>query len=201
MTSNRSGNNRQSPEEEYRSYVWKYFKLHANQRIVLFRFYIIFFSLYALASAHLLITFHREPIREELISITLGIFFILITLIFWFLDTRNRNLIHHAEDYFRDHEAQFGNQHSTKAELNQFEHVCNNAKIFTNEHEKANCGHSGFRHTHCFRMLFALGILLALIFIGFSLYSLCNAHKITDYRIELTKDSTLLEDKINKHQN
>lgn len=182
----RKNRNLMNYEDEYLKYIWKYFSLHANQRIVLFRFYLVFFSLYVLASAHLVGLFHKDTYGEEIISIFLSLFFILISVIFWTVDSRNRNLIHNAEDAFRSREKIFNFQPSD----NGFAECKNTLKIFTIENQNKPCF---MCHTFCFRVIFFSGIILSIIFIGFSFYNMSHNYKTIDYRLELSGEHGVYE--------
>ncbi len=122
---------------------WRYFELHANQRISLFRYYIIFFSLYVTGVGFLLIKSSNLPCKTENEFITIAsIIFILITIIFWLLDCRNRKLIHIAEASLR----KFEDVHSLNLSF----------KIFTKE--KKVSSNTWIRHTCCFSALFIIAI-------------------------------------------
>lgn len=156
-------------EEDYRQIAWNYFKLHANQRIVLFRFYVVFFSLFALVIGHLISEFHFASIYQEWIAIVLSLMFFLITIIFWCLDSRNRYLIHNAEDYFVKYELIFMDK-----KPNRFVDEINTAKIFTKEKNDTRDGKCPIRHRFCFKIIFSIGLMLSVIFIGFSVLSIYN---------------------------
>lgn len=73
-------------------YAWKYFDFHATQRTTMFNFFIIFSGI--IISACL-----RLWIKEKYMLLALASFFgILITWMFIFLERRNEELVHIAED-------------------------------------------------------------------------------------------------------
>ena len=124
-------------------HAWQYFELHAIQRISLIKYYIGLYSLYITASGY--IVFH-DPIvasGDKFIVTILSIFIILITFVFYLLDQRNRDLIHLAEDSLKKYESDFGFERKHK--------IFNKEKDEAEEQQK-------FRHTHCFIMLFSLGV-------------------------------------------
>ena len=84
MTSN-------SSEHEYlRQYIWNYFQVHASQRLTTFHFYILISTV---ITTGFLIVITNTPILALILSIML----ILLSSIFWKLDTRNKQLIRNAE--------------------------------------------------------------------------------------------------------
>jgi hypothetical protein len=176
-------------EERYRRTVWNYFKLHANQRIILFRFYIIFFSLFAIVIGHLISEFHFVSIYQEFIVIVLSIVFILVTVIFWLLDNRNRYFIHNAEAYFKKYEEKFINDPA--ASTNRFIDIENKASIFTQENNDSRDGKCTFRHTACFRFIYLIGIGLSVIFVFFSCYSICHHEDNVYYQIKMITGNNL----------
>lgn len=148
----------------YRKYIWKYFKLHANQRIALFRFYVVFFSLFAYAIAHLIIA-HYPPKKIDLAAILiLSVFFMLITYIFSKLDERNKNLLHNAEDFFEKYEARFNDGNDDPYQLDSLKAT----QVFSREKQASQKDQSGWRHTKCFRWIFIAGGLMSSIFLIYS---------------------------------
>ena len=187
---NHNNKNNKRSEEDYRIITWNYFKLHANQRIQLFRFYIIFFSLFSVVIGHLISEFHFVSSYQELIVILLSLAFLLITVIFWFIDNRNRYLIHNAEAYFVCYEKKFENDNQN----NRFKDVINKAAIFTLEETDKQNGKCNFRHTILFRMIYAIGILLSIIFISFGLYSICHHEDNIYYQIKILKSQDNIQE-------
>ncbi len=77
--------------EHLRQYIWNYFQVHASQRLTTFNFYILISTV--IATGYLIV------IRDmSLLAMILGIILILLSFIFWKLDTRNKQLIRNAED-------------------------------------------------------------------------------------------------------
>jgi hypothetical protein len=128
-------------------HAWRYFELHANQRISLIRYYIIFYSLYLSGCGYLFVQ-HDWIINHSTIIKPLSFVFIIITVIFYILDNRNRTLIHIAEKSLRELEKEMGYQ--------------NPYNIFTVENEPSSQGKT-VGHTDCFRALFILGTITAMI--------------------------------------
>jgi hypothetical protein len=78
---------------DHRDYAWEYFKVHAQQRMSLFNFFVIFSSL---ATTCLVATF-QEKAQAHLVGIGLGVLLLAISFVFWKLDERVRFLVKHAE--------------------------------------------------------------------------------------------------------
>jgi len=147
------------------TYLWKYFELHANQRINLFRFYTIFFAFYLTSSGFLLIQFSKTDTNLKAISIgaiALSIIFLAITFVFHRLDLRNRELIHFSEKALRKFE-KFGKDDSTK--------LSKKFRIFTIENKKST---TCFPHTVCFTILFTIAYLSSIVsIISWGYYLIC----------------------------
>jgi hypothetical protein len=128
------------------NHAWRYFELHACQRISLIRYFVIVLSLYVTGSGYLIAKFKDKSCMEEEGVIFFSMIFIIISIIFWWLDNRNRKLIHIAEDSLREYE-----QDSNLKDIH---------KIFFREKNSSSCT---IRHTFCFRALFIIAILSACI--------------------------------------
>lgn len=126
-------------------HAWRYFDLHACQRISLFRYYVILLSLYVTGSGFLFAKFNENTCLEEWGVIFFSIIFILITIVFWCLDGRNRKLIHLAEKSLRKHE---------RVNCSEYTH-----RIFIREKNTPWLT----KHTFCFRTLYVIAIGSALI--------------------------------------
>jgi hypothetical protein len=137
----------QNIKETMINHSWRYFELHATQRISLIRYYIGIYSLYISACGYML--FHDAFLNsnDKYIIFALSILILIITTIFYLLDRRNRDLIHLAEESLRQYEFEMGFQ--------------NPHNIFTLE-DVVSRQESKFRHTHCFNALFLVGIISAL---------------------------------------
>lgn len=157
------------------NHAWKYFELHANQRIVLFRFYIIFLTLFATGIVFLIIRFPSKSTLHEWSAIGLSVAFVIVTIVFWLLDARNRRLIKFSEEAL------------IKLENEYFYKEQDNIKIF--KREKKDCYNNCviFRHTICFRIIYFLACVMAIGFIAFSAYSMsyyaCHPEPLNDLNI------------------
>ena len=70
------------------SFLWEHFKIHADQRIKAFNFFIIL-SIFA-DSGSITALAKESP---DFILIVLGIFIVLLSCIFWVLDVRSHSLV------------------------------------------------------------------------------------------------------------
>lgn len=147
-------------------HAWKYFELHANQRISLIRYFVILFSLYITTIGYLLIRFCHSGLTEELTTIIFSMVFIALTWIFKCLDARNRDLIHLAEEALRKSEAKH----------NFEENDC----IFTKEMEYTYKNNS-IRHTQCFLRIFQIACITSWFILLFSILQIlfCNTHLLS----------------------
>jgi hypothetical protein len=134
-------------------YAWRYFELHANQRISLFRNFVFILTVYITGIGFLVVKFHDSSYIEEIAAIVLSLTFILVTIIFWLLDARNRHLVHIGEDSLKEYE---------NSSAGNAEH-----KLFIQENKRSFCG---LKHTYCFRILFGIAIAAASLVILSSLF-------------------------------
>lgn len=148
--------NIQFKQKDKYEHLWKYFQLHANQRISLIRYFIVFFTIYITGSGYLLVRFRFEGHIEEIAVIFFSIIFILITIEFKCLDSRNRELIHLAEDSLRKIEE--------NSDLDKHERIFTKEKDFTYKSDSK-------RHTQCFKSIHNIAIIVAIALILFSLCS------------------------------
>jgi hypothetical protein len=89
-------------------YAWRYFNFHASQRTTMFNFFLVFSAFFIGVYVNSGLT-HGEP---GILTLMMPIVGILITIMFLFLDRRNEELVHIAEDVlkkleedlFRDYE-------------------------------------------------------------------------------------------------
>ena len=84
--------------EEQRDHAWRYFQLHASQRMASFNFFVV---LCALLTAGLAGTFQAKG-GAHLLGAMLGLSLIVVSFVFWKLDQRVRYLIKHAEDALKE---------------------------------------------------------------------------------------------------
>jgi hypothetical protein len=92
-----------SPDESFRDYAWKYFELHADQRLKTFHFFIVLATAVTGAFGLLL----RNGTQHKWM-IVLGVLLILLAFVFWKLDRRTRQLVKNAEAALKYLDAQHG---------------------------------------------------------------------------------------------
>lgn len=74
-------------------YAWKYFQLHADQRMKTFNFYLILCALISGALTAIL-----KDATDIRVGIPLALLLPFLSFIFWKLDLRNKQLIAHGEE-------------------------------------------------------------------------------------------------------
>jgi len=84
-------------------HAWRYFALHAEQRMSVFNFFLV---LSGLVAAGLAASLQRDR-SFQLFGVALGFLLALISFVFWKLDQRTGFLITHAEDAIMQLERQF----------------------------------------------------------------------------------------------
>lgn len=77
---------------EYRDYAWKYFSLHADQRLKTFNFFIVI-STFLIGSFGALIS----QTGLQTLYVLLPIFLVFVSFVFWKLEERNRMLVKNGE--------------------------------------------------------------------------------------------------------
>jgi hypothetical protein len=84
-----------SPEDLQKSldHAWRYFELHANQRMAVFNFFLVLSGLVSAGLASAI----QGSVRFSILGVVLGLLLSLVSFIFWKLDQRVCFLIGHAE--------------------------------------------------------------------------------------------------------
>jgi hypothetical protein len=157
-----------SERAEMREYAWRYFALHADQRLKTFNFFLI------LATVILggVLAFLKDASIPWLAA-PVGLLLFVLSLVFWRLDRRNRELIWHAENALRQIEAATPND-SVPAELKLFSHEeATTRKLRATC--KPSCNPSSWWQTHysytdCFRIVFCASAILGLLVTGASFF-------------------------------
>ena len=130
-------------------HAWRYFELHAQQRIAVFNFYI---AITGLLAAGIGFSLQQEGKYLYLCSI-LGFFMIFISFIFWKLDHRVSMLIKNSEAALHLFESNFQNPHF---------------RILTKDKNDKNLNSSAFSnwsYGKCFRIAFIFVGNIGLVFI------------------------------------
>lgn len=135
--------------DKHMEYVWKYFEIHANQRMTLFNYYITIS--FAVLSA---IAFCIEKNNKLLlVAIFLSFLLGLISFIFWKFDQRTSFLIKHSESILK----------SIEAKYNLIE-----SGIFSEEEKKFEQYNQEFRCFSVFKLwTYGLSFRIIFIVIGF----------------------------------
>ncbi len=81
-------------EKDFMDTLWKYFELHANQRMQMMNFYIVIVSLFLTALVAMFCSDKDVKIYESVVCVSI-IFF---SWIFMMYDKRTRNMIKNCED-------------------------------------------------------------------------------------------------------
>lgn len=161
---NRNSRNNQSDSntDSGLEHAWRYFELHATQRLTAFNFFLI---LSAAVSAGMAAAMQGSP-RFAILGVALGLLLVLAAYVFWKLDQRTSFLIKHSEKY-----------------ISSIETNClpDDERIFSSEpeHFSSHRSTNGFWHRawtygRCFRTVFAVmaavgaagAIISSMIFLG-----------------------------------
>ncbi|NTC83009.1 hypothetical protein [Agrobacterium tumefaciens] len=140
---------------EARAHAWKYFELHAAQRMTLFNFFSAFSGLILAGIGTTL----QVSSKYAFVTIALGLVLSLISFVFWKLDQRVSFLVKHAEEIHIEIEA------LTRSHF----------KLFTDEPEKYRLTKKSrgwfvnpWTYGQSFRLLFAAMAITGLLTAAFS---------------------------------
>lgn len=84
-------------DERALEHAWKYFELHAGQRVSIFNFFVVFSGLLVTGLGA---SFQDLP-RYAVVGVTLGLLLAILSYLFFRLDQRVSFLLKHSEDYIR----------------------------------------------------------------------------------------------------
>ena len=152
--------------EDVKNYAWGYFKIHAQQRLTTFNFYI---TLATLIGTGLFVSL-ADDYKNNLISALLSINLILFSFVFWKLDVRNRQLINNAEEALKVIEGVYLELDPRFIGINLFKNddVCANNNKPNNIFYRAN-----YSYSDCFNFLYvmfavtgALGLVISMCKMG-----------------------------------
>lgn len=141
-----------SDRKEFREQAWKYFGLHAEQRLKTFHFFLILAALISGAVA----TIAKDG-KSFLAAAAISFLLPCLSFIFWKLDTRNKQFIKHAEDAIKLIEQESGlpddgdEPHRLKLFLHE-EYVSKSLVRMP----KAPPWSAHFSYSTCFKVLFLL---------------------------------------------
>ena len=159
--------NEQRPLEEsrvqlHRTHLWDYFELHAKQRIALFRFYTLIFGLFITSSGFVLVrlpTDKKGVTFDEILVGVLVVVFFFLTVVFHFLDRRNRQLIKISEEKIINFEDEYLEEMS---------------RIFSKELQQKSDGSSCIGHSACFTAIFIGSYVISASVLIYLIYSVCS---------------------------
>lgn len=153
-------------------YAWKYFSLHASQRLSTFNFYIVISTLLTTG----LYATYENNLSSPSVGIVLGTFLMIISVVFKKLDSRNRQLINNAEKALKYLE--------TLISKDILENTPNNPlTLFSNEERETNEINSKlwiiapgyiFSYSYCFGVIFFSFFMFGVIGVVLSIFSLIN---------------------------
>jgi hypothetical protein len=86
--------------EQQKNYLWEHFKFNADQRLKAFHFYVLL-SVFADGGVYAIV----EKGREHAWHLPLGLFLMLLALVFYALDRRSRELLQLSENGLRLYES------------------------------------------------------------------------------------------------
>lgn len=144
-----------SAEYQY-DICWRYFELHANQRLKTFNFFLVIQGvLFALLVEQLKV----EGWSATPLLAILGFSICLVAAVFRGLDNRTRELIHHAESKMIEIEKALSTEHEKESKAFY-------ANIFSSEDGTSKVGRQSKapKYTVCFRVLFNMTFLIGLMF-------------------------------------
>ena len=138
-----------------REYAWKYFDRHAEQRLKAFNFYILICAANLAGVASVL----REP-NAEWLGIPFAAVLCIVSVVFWKLDNRTRDLIIHSEQSLKCLENEIELPDDEEDGPHRY-------KLFSRErYERDKAPMDKWSYTTCFRFIILMfqGIGILLIF-------------------------------------
>lgn len=136
---------------EYRNYALKYFEIHAAQRMLAFRFFLIV----ALAVGWVILEYRDE---EGVVFPFAGIALSCFSLVFWALDCRTKRLVENGEDALNYLESEWC---QTVGEPPPMAIVARD-RYWKNQSSGRPSGYK-LRYKHCFWTVFSLPFIVGLI--------------------------------------
>jgi len=95
-------------DKELLDYYWKYFEMHSKQRMQIINFYISIEIVLIGGFFYLLSLKYRMMWAEVLTCIAI----IMMDIVFWGLESRTKELIHHSEECLKSIEEKFPDEYS-----------------------------------------------------------------------------------------
>ena len=141
-------------------YAFKYFDLHAKQRMTVFNFFLVIAGILTGGIAAALTKVPSMPLLSAALSIVL----ILISVVFWKLDVRTSFLIKHSERALMECE---------KALLIESAQLISSEKdCFAEFQSRQGLGDKAWSYSHCFETVFVAMTILGLFGLGLSISSM-----------------------------
>ena len=136
-----------SLDETFRDYAWRYFELHAEQRLKTFQFFITLAT--AIVGGSLLLLRYGQGHKWMAV---LGFLLSFLSFVFWKLDVRTRTLVKNAEEAlkFLDAKHQLPTVDGAPHPLAMF----TRDDHFTSQEKKFPLSSGHFSYSRCFRYVF-----------------------------------------------
>ena len=131
----------------FREFHWKYFSLHADQRLKTFNFFIVVSAIFIGAYMNML-----DGAEENVLLIIFPIIIALISFVFWKLDIRTKHMIKNAEKAIKSIDSKLLEEYGDEyAYMNLFQHDDN-----------IQAERKDYSYSKCFSFIFILIILLGI---------------------------------------
>lgn len=134
--------------KEYRDYAWKYFSIHADQRLKTFHFFVVLSAI--ISGAIITIT---KDVTNIAYAAPMSYLLSFLAFIFWKLDQRNRELIKNGENVLKAIERKYTEDDRSMSELQLFlveEEKTNNKSLFPS----VPLLDAHFSYSNCFNLVF-----------------------------------------------
>jgi hypothetical protein len=82
-------------DEKALSHAWSYFALHANQRVTVFNYFVVFAGVLSTGMAAAI---QNSP-KQAFVGMALGLLLVTLSFVFWKIDQRTAFLVKHAEAF------------------------------------------------------------------------------------------------------
>ena len=146
---------------KYRSSLWDYFSMHADQRLKTFNYYLIVFAIFTGAFTNNL----KENQNYTLLSI-IPFLSSIVSFVFWKLDKRNRQMIKNAEIAIKSIDDLL--VINAIGEVNPINIFRYDDLVDLKQNEKKHFFHKSYSYSNCFGIIFfvftASGLLTSLYY-------------------------------------
>ncbi|MBO3274042.1 RipA family octameric membrane protein [Pseudomonas schmalbachii] len=159
MNNTNQTQDKEARDDIFRTYAWNYFTLHADQRIKSFQLYITLCTAIS-GGATLLMKDEKTPLW----SAAYGILLIVLSIIFWLIDKRTRQLLENAKAALKTLDLQHN--------LPKVENMPHPCCIIPREEalKKDRPWYKSYTYTNCFWGVFSLFSALGFVYCVFILY-------------------------------